>query len=294
MTTLPTTPDRQLARDREHGLTRDPAHDQAHGLAHDLAAHGAAGVERTRPSPLRVLRHETGEELRAVLREPVTLFFSILMPVGFFALFGSLWGQQEAAATTVGTTMLATFGTFGVIGVTLLTPGIALAEDRERGWLRVKRVSATPLPVSLAAKVLACLPHAAGVLLAMTLVAALIGTLEIGPATWLRLTGSLLIGGLPFALLGMAVGAVVSPNAATAVLMAMFLPSAVASGLWMPLDMLPATMQQLAPALPTYHLAELALAQIHGSSGLPHAAALLGFTAGAAVLAGFAYRRARA
>ncbi len=241
----------------------------------------------------RVLRNEVTEELRAVLREPTTLFFSAAMPVGFFALFVGLWGAETDGVTTVGTAMLATFGAFGVVGVCLLTPGIGIAEDRERGWLRVKRVSATPLPITLAAKVFAAVPHACAVLLAMTAISAVTGTLHLDTVSWIRLVAALVVGGLPFALLGIAVGFLASPNGATAVLMAVFIPSAVASGLWMPLEMLPAGVQQVAPWLPTYHLAQLALAQMDGRLGLEHAAALLAFAALAAGAATVAYRHAR-
>jgi ABC-2 type transport system permease protein len=73
-----------------------------------------------RPSLRRVLTNETVEELFAVVREPTTLFFSVAMPVGFFALFASLFGGEQVGSTTATTTMLATFGAFGVVGVYLL------------------------------------------------------------------------------------------------------------------------------------------------------------------------------
>jgi ABC-2 type transport system permease protein len=54
------------------------------------------------------------------------------------------------------------------------------------------------------------------------------------------------------------------------------------SGLWMPISTLPKWMQKMAPALPTYHYAQLALnifgyAQ-PGSSMLTHWEALIGFS----------------
>ena len=170
-------------------------------------------------STAHVLAAEVADELRAVVREPVTLFFSVAMPVGFFALFASLYGAQQAGsgpATTVGTTMLATFGTFGVVGVALMTPGVSLAEDRDRGWLRVKAVSATPVGVGLAAKAVATVPHALGVLVGMTAVGLALDVVRLDAGTWLRLAGVLLLGALPFVLLGLAIGSVLSSGAAVA------------------------------------------------------------------------------
>jgi len=258
---------------------------------------GVRPAEATGWPLARVLGSEVVEELRTVLRDPLTLFFSVGMPVGFFALFTSLFGGQAADAgggggLTAGATMLATYGTFGVTGVALITPGIGLATDRDRGWLRVKAVSATPVPVTLVAKAVATLPHSLGVL-AMTAVGAAISGTQLDPATWLRLVGVLLLGSLPFVLLGLSVGALASGSATTAVLQAVFLPSAVASGLWFPLEMLPSGVQAVAPALPTYHLAQLALAQLDGSDATGHLLALLASTAVLAAVAVLALRRVR-
>lgn len=246
-------------------------------------------------SLLRLLRVEVRDELLNILREPTALFFSIAMPVGFFAMFAGLWGGNDGGAgISVGTRMLATFGTFGVVGVTLLNPGIGVADDRERGWLRHKKVTATPLPVTLVAKVLATIPYSLGVLLAMTGVAAALGVLDLGLMDWLRLAGVLAAAAWPFALLALAVGFLATPNATTAILQALYIPSAVASGLWMPLEDLPTFIgERLAPILPTYHLAQLGLAQIGVADAAGHVLPLAAFGVLAALAAGVAYRAAK-
>lgn len=242
----------------------------------------------------RILRVELRDELLAILREPTGLFFSIAMPVGFFALFSGLYGGFDAGGVSTGTRMLATFGTFGVVGVTLLNPGIGVADDRERGWLRHKRVTATPIPVTLLAKVIATIPYSLGVLLAMTAVAGVQGNLESGAGTWFRLAGTLVLAALPFSLVALAVGFLATPNATTAILNAIYIPSAVASGLWIPLEQLPDVVgDTLAPLLPTYHVAQLGLAQIGVGSAHGHVWPLLVFTGLGAVAAGLAYRSAR-
>ncbi len=241
----------------------------------------------------RLLGVEVLDELRAIWREPTALFFSILMPVGFFALFVSMFGGYSSEELTAGTRMLATFGTFGVLTVTLMNPGIGVAQDRQLGWLRAKRVQAVPLPVTLAAKVLAALPYSVGVLLAMTLTAALTGTLQASVFEVLRLYGVLVLGAVPFALLGLAVGFQAKPNTTTAVLNAILMPTAVVSGLWMPLEMLPDFFGTVASFLPTYHLAGLATAQFDGAAVVGHLAVLAGWTVVMAGVAALSYRRAK-
>lgn len=243
----------------------------------------------------RVLGMEVLDELRGILREPTALFFSVLMPVGFFALFASMFGGgQEPSGLPVAASMLATYGTFGVVAVVLLNPGIGVAEDRARGWLRVKKVSPVPIGTTLVAKVIATVPYAVAVLVAMTAVLFAVAGPAIDAVAWLRLVAVLLLGALPFALLGLAVGFVASSNAAVAILNAVFFPMAVASGLWFPLELMPAFIQDLAPFLPTYHLAQLALAQLTGAGGgLVHVLALALTAVVGGGLAAAAYRNLR-
>jgi ABC-2 type transport system permease protein len=242
-----------------------------------------------------VLRVEVGEGLRAILREPAALFFSVLMPVAFYALFTTIFGrgQDPDAGLPFAATSLATYGTFGVVSVMLLNPGIGVADDRNRGWLRVKMVSATPLPVTLAARVLAALPYALGVVLAISAVSLLITGPVLDLGTWLRLVAVLLVGGLPFALFGLAVGFVASSGSTAAILNAALFPMVLASGLWVPLELMPGFIQAIAPFLPAYHLAELAQAQLTGAPAFGHLLAVLATTAVGAVAAGAAYRNLR-
>jgi len=234
----------------------------------------------------RIFAVELADELRGIVREPTALFFSIIMPVGFFTLFASIFGGGNPG-------MLATFGTFGVLGVALMNPGVRIAQDRELGWLRAKRVSAVPIGVTLAAKVAAVLPYAIGVLLAMTAAAGLTGSLTASPVQVARLIAVLLLGALPFALLGLAVGFQAGSNAAVAILNAILMPMSVLSGLWMPLAILPAFFGTVAPFLPTYHLAAIATAQLAGGPVVGHALVLLGMTVVTGALAAVSYRHAR-
>jgi ABC-2 type transport system permease protein len=241
-----------------------------------------------------VLWVEVRDELLGVVREPAALFFSVLMPVLFFGLFAGLFGADELGegGVPVGTSMLATFGAYGVIGSSMLTPGIGLADARERGWLRVLRTSPVPVPITLAAKVAATLPYSLGVLVAMTATAGALGVLQITVVQWVSLAVALVVGSLPFALIGLAVGSLAKPNGATAILNAIIIPMAIAAGLWFPLELLPDWVATIAPALPAYHLAELAFVPVAGDGGaVGHFLALIGFTIVTAAIAIAAYRR---
>jgi ABC-2 type transport system permease protein len=236
----------------------------------------------------RIFRSEVRDEVLGIVREPTALLFTVLVPVAFFALFATMFGDQGDG---FGVETLATYGAFGVLSAVLINPGIGLADARERGWLRVKRADGTPLGVTLAAKVTAALPYAIVTLAGITLVAQLsAGPLDVSEV--LRVMGVLILGSLPFSLFSLAVGARFSLNAAISVLNGVLIPLVVVSGLWFPLEMLPTWLGEIAVYLPPYHLAQLALAQVDGGPVWGHVAYLVGTTIVGAIAAALAYRSA--
>ncbi|AXX32092.1 hypothetical protein KCV87_32050 [Actinosynnema pretiosum subsp. pretiosum] len=126
----------------------------------------------------------------------------------------------------------------------------------------------------------------AAVLVLLGTAAALLGTLHASPLALPRLAAVPLLGTIPFTLLSVSVGFQLRANAA-------LFPLAVLSGLWTPIELLPDAVGQLARFLPTYHLAQLGLAQLGaGTSGI-HLLALLLTGAAAAGVAALSYRHAR-
>jgi ABC-2 type transport system permease protein len=67
----------------------------------------------------------------------------------------------------------------------------------------------------------------------------------------------------------------------------------VASGLWFPLEVLPAPVAAAAPYLPTYHLAQLALAQLSGAAVTSHVLALAAMAVIGGLVAISSYRKER-
>ena len=232
-----------------------------------------------------IFRVEVRDEILGIVREPAALFFSVLMPVAFFALFATIFGADGG----FGAESLATYGAFGVLSVVLSNPGVGLADARERGWLRVKRADGTPLGVTLSAKVAAAVPYAIVTLAGIALVARITaGPLDLTQV--LRVVAVLVLGSLPFSLFSLAVGARFSTTGAVSVLNAVLIPSVILSGLWFPLEMLPSWLGEIAVFLPPYHLAQLALAQIEGGAVWGHVAYLVGTTVVGAIAAVLAYR----
>jgi len=89
-----------------------------------------------------------------------------------------------------------------------------------------------------------------------------------------------ILGSIPFAALGFAIGYSVNSSAAPGVANLIYLPLSFASGLFVPLQSMPELVQQVAPYLPTYHFGQLAW----GAAGAPAESTLVSV----AWLAGYA------
>lgn len=253
-----------------------------------------AGVATTGPHPARIYVTEAHHEFLKLMRIPIFAVSTIALPVMFYLLFGVAFAGDQAGGVGVSTYMLATYGTFGVIGAALFGFGVSVALERGQGWMRLKRVSPMPPQAYFVAKVVMSTTVAALIIGALFLLGATLGGVRMPAAQWASLGLVLLLGALPFSAMGMAFGYLVGPNSAPAMLNLIYLPMAFASGLWIPIHQLPAFVQGIAPALPPYHFAQLALGTVgaaEGGSQAQHAVALLAFTAFFLTVAAWGFRR---
>jgi ABC-2 type transport system permease protein len=254
-----------------------------------------AGAATSTGSTFRSYRLEAKYELFKMLRMPAYAVPTLAFPVLFYLLFGISFGSRYAAgAVSMSTYLLATYGAFGVIGAALFGFGVGVAVERGQGWMLLKRASPMPPLAYFAAKMAMSLLFGLLIVLALFTLGATAGGVELPAATWLALGGTLIAGSLPFCAFGLAMAHFVGPNAAPAVVNLLYLPMAFASGLWIPVTMLPAMFKSIAPWLPAYHYAQLALATIgadEGGSTAGHLVYLVVFTLACVAIAWLGYRR---
>jgi ABC-2 type transport system permease protein len=225
---------------------------------------------------------EAKYEFLKLLRLPIYSLSTILFPVMFYVLFGLLLnrGHQERGVM-VAAYLMATYGTLGVMGASLFGFGAGLASERGLGWLEVKRASPMPPFAYFAAKTIVCMAFSLIIILILLTLGVLLGGVQISLATAGKVIATLVLGASAFCAMGMAIGYFAGPNSAPAIVNLMYLPMSFASGLWIPIDMLPRFLQKLAPLLPPYHLGQLALGVVGvpmTHSAISHWQALAGFT----------------
>lgn len=234
---------------------------------------------------------EARGELLRLIRLPMFAIPSLLFPWMFYMFFGVIFNRGNADQASY---MLTTYGTFGVIGPALFGFGVAVALDRQRGLLSLKRVLPMPISAYFSAKIFMSMIFAAIIIAGLYAIAVVGANVSLPPQQWSLLALILLIGTLPFCAMGLAIGVWINAQAAPAVVNLLYLPMSFLSGLWIPITMMPGALQKLAFLLPPYHLSQLAL----GIIGLdqPHAQwihllALALFTIIFLLIAGIGYRR---
>ena len=228
---------------------------------------------------------EAKYEFLRVLRTPSFAVPTLLFPPMFYLLFGLILNRGSANAAHY---LFATYSVFGVMAPGLFGFGVAMAIERERGWLALKRLAPMPPGAYLLAKMAMAAVFALLIYVVLALMAHFLGGVRLDASQWLLLGLIAALGVLPFCALGLLIGSRVSASAAPAIVNFIYLPMAFLSGLWMPLSLLPPVFAQIAPLWPPYHLSQLALATIalgDGSAVLPHVICTLAFTAGCFAIA---------
>jgi len=205
---------------------------------------------------LKEMKYEFLKNLRLRMYTASVLSF----PIMFYVLFGLVLNSKEAiGGTGVPTYLIATYGTFGVMGASLFGTAAGLASDRGLGWLEVKRASPMPPFAYFAAKVATSLIFSAIIVLALFALGITFGGVRMPITEFAKLFGTLVVGSLPFSAMGLAVGYFTGPNSAPATINLIYLPMSFCSGLWVPFMFLPKVVRQIALVLPPYHLSQLAL-----------------------------------
>lgn len=232
---------------------------------------------------LLIYAKEIKYEFLTRLRLRVFSLSTLGFPVMFYILFGLVLNGREAElnGTHFATYLIATYGTFGVMGASLFGTAAGLATERGLGWLQVKRASPMPPFAYFAAKVAMSMIFSAVVVALLFILGVTFGGVHLTAMETAKLFGTLILGSLPFCAMGMAIGYFAGPTSAAPVINLFYLPLSFCSGLWIPLVMLPKVLRQFAHVLPPYHLAQLALGVVGGGqheSPWFHWEFLIGFT----------------
>ena len=221
-------------------------------------------------------RFETKRHLKA----PAFATPFLIIPVALYVFFTSLGGDPSQAPKPelqMPIRMFTGFSIMGVMGPALFAFGMAVAIDRDFGLLRLKRALPMPPMAYMLGKMVMASLFSVAVTTTMT-VAAMVKGLNLSAVQFLSVAAIGIVGTLPFAAIGLFIGAKVSGRTAPAWVNLAYIPMTYLSGLFFPV---PEAIRVLALASPAFHLNQLALQAAGVAPIMPatmHVAALLGVT----------------
>jgi len=234
-------------------------------------------------------------EVLRQLKNARNLVFTFALPVVMLLIFGGVYGGSGRIDPTthlpwliVTTVQVSGYGAM----MSALGQAFTIVNERALGWNRQLRI--TPLSGAgyLVTKIAAALAVAAIsiVLIFATAMIALHATLPVGG--WVLAGVALWLGIVPFALIAILVGQFAKPEFAQPLFLAVFFGMSILGGLWVPLQVLPAWVSDVAQVVPSYWLNRLGQMGALGSgSAMTPAIVLIVWTLVLGALVVWRYRR---
>src|SRR5437660_3346096 len=154
-------------------------------------------IERTPGHTATIYLKEAKYEFLKNLRLRLYTASVLSFPIMFYVLFGLVLNSKEAIGRTgVPTYLIATYGTFGVMGASLFGTAAGLASDRGLGWLQVKRASPMPPFAYFAAKVITSMGFSVVIVVSVFVLVFTLGGVRMPIADLAKLLGTLVAGSL--------------------------------------------------------------------------------------------------
>ena len=175
-------------------------------------------------------------EFRRPLRNRRYLLFSFGFPLVLYLLIaGPNRGEHDLGGSGLAAPLyfmvgLASFGTMNAV----LAGGARIATERSVGWNRQLRLTPLRPRTYFRAKILTAYATALAAMITLYVAGAALGV-RLDAVDWLRMTGFVLVGLIPFAALGVVIGHLVTPDSIGPVLGGGVALLAFLGGTWFPL-----------------------------------------------------------
>jgi ABC-2 type transport system permease protein len=234
-----------------------------------------------------------GLEMVRQLRDARALVFTFAVPVAMLLIFGGTYGSQYDSAAhlqwiVVTTVQMAGYGAM----MAALAQAFNIVNERSVGWNRQLRI--TPLSGTgyMITKVSSALAVGLLSIIVVFVISATALHAHLSVQAWIMAGLGLWLGIIPFALIAILIGQFAKPSFAQPLFMVTFLGLAILGGLWVPLDILPHWVSNVAQVAPSYWLNKLGQmgAGLTGNVGTP-TIVLGAWTLVLAALIAWRYRR---
>jgi len=213
---------------------------------------------------MKMLMNECKIEIIRIFRNPYFVFWSLFMPILFYFLFTKVFNTGMDDQDLWNKHFLMSIAVFSVMGSAIMTLGIRMVQERNEGWTTWIKV--TPLPSSsyFISKMIGQSAIHLFSIAVIFLSGVILNGVSMSFVDWLSCAAWILIGSYPFLALGVLVGTMKRVDTASGVSNIIYLSLAISGGLWMPMEVLPKTIQTIGSWLPAYHYGNGAWGIIRG------------------------------
>jgi ABC-2 type transport system permease protein len=196
-------------------------------------------------------------EILRTIRNKRFVFFSVIMPVGFFFLFSSTMGNNTKIGDVDWTSYyLMSMTVYGVVGASLTSFAQRISKERSQGWIRLLRITPLPSWSYVFSKVAAQGLINLIIILMMFIIGGLGKSIELSAAFWVESALWIWVGGFSFMALGTLLGTMRNADAVQVLSMILYMGLSILGGLWFPTASMPDVMQTIAKFTPTYRLGQ--------------------------------------
>lgn len=179
------------------------------------------------------------------VRQPAFIIPTLVIPALIYIFYGTSVNDKEAVA--------ASFAAFAVFGVVFFQFGVSATLDRASAWSEFERTLPSAVWVTLLSKILVSLLFSLCAASVVLLCAFLLNDFYLDNESLIRLYLSLIIGAIPFALMGSAIGYWLNPRSAMPVANLIYLVFSFLGGFWLPPQAMSEPIRNIASYMPTFH-----------------------------------------
>lgn len=200
-----------------------------------------------------------------IFRNPYYLFWSLFMPIVFYVIFTKIMNTDVPDRELWNAHFLMSITTFSVMGSAIMTLGIRMVQEQSQGWTTFMKVTPLSGMVYFLSKMLGqTMIHVLSIVV-LFVAGVLINGVSLPAMDWIMSGLWILVGSIPFLGIGVLVGTMKKVETASGVSNMVYMLLAITGGMWMPMEVLPKTIQTLGSWLPAYNYGNGAWEIIRGN-----------------------------
>jgi ABC-2 type transport system permease protein len=231
----------------------------------------------------------TGVEVRRAFRARRFFIFSLAFPLGMFLLIAGPNRDVILDGVPMPLYIMTGMVAWGTM-IAVMSSGARIAAERAIGWNRQLRITPLPVRAYFQAKVVAGYMMAGTSMVLLYLAGTFLGV-RLSATGWLQMTGLILIGLVPYAVLGILLGHLLSVDSLGPAMGGITALFAIFGGAWGPIAT-DGILHDVALVLPSYWLVQAGKTAVGGDGWPPRAWIVIAvWTAVLVPLAATVYRR---